>query len=79
MICGKLPLLLTTKILAPCVPRGLIDRPRLYELLDAQSKQLIVIKAPAGFGKTSLAISWAERLRRRGTRVAWLALDPDDG
>lgn len=76
---GKLPLLLTTKIVAPRVPPGLIDRPRLIELFeDAHCKRLIVIKAPAGFGKTSLAITWAERLRKEGNQVAWLALDADD-
>jgi len=76
---GKLPLLLTTKIVAPRVPPGLIDRPRLLRLVEqAQARQLILIRAPAGFGKTSLAIAWAQRLRQSGSRVAWLALDADD-
>jgi ATP/maltotriose-dependent transcriptional regulator MalT len=76
---GKLPLLLTTKIVAPRVPPGLIDRPRLIEFFEnAQCKRLIVIKAPAGFGKTSLAITWAEQLRKEGNQIAWLALDADD-
>jgi LuxR family maltose regulon positive regulatory protein len=79
MAHGKLPLLLTTKIVVPRVPRGLIDRPRLFELFEvAPSRQLILIKGPAGFGKTSLAIAWAERLRKAGSQVAWLALDADD-
>jgi LuxR family transcriptional regulator, maltose regulon positive regulatory protein len=43
-----------------------------------RTKQLTVIKAPAGFGKTSLALAWAGRLRGTDTRVAWLGLDPDD-
>lgn len=76
---GKLPRVLTTKIVVPRVPPGLIDRPRFIESFeDAQSKRLTVIKAPAGFGKTSLAITWAERLRKEGNQVAWLALDADD-
>ncbi len=37
-----------------------------------------MIKAGAGFGKTSLALSWAERLKQAGNLVAWLALDTDD-
>src|SRR6266849_7372564 len=79
MTRGKLSLLLATKILTPRIPPGLIDRPRLLGLVaQAQAKQLIVIKAPAGFGKTSLAVAWTERLRQSGNRVAWLALEVDD-
>jgi LuxR family maltose regulon positive regulatory protein len=41
-------------------------------------KRLAVIKAPAGFGKTSLAAAWSERLRRGENSVAWLTIDSDD-
>jgi LuxR family maltose regulon positive regulatory protein len=41
-------------------------------------KRLAVIKAPAGFGKTSLATAWFERLRQSGNSAAWLAIDPED-
>jgi LuxR family transcriptional regulator, maltose regulon positive regulatory protein len=79
MTPGKLPLLLTTKVVPPRMPPGLIDRPRLLALVEqAQRKQLILVRAPAGFGKSSLAIVWAEKLRQLGSRVAWLALDADD-
>ena len=44
----------------------------------AENKRLTVIKAPAGFGKTSLALTWLNRLRAGGARVAWLLLDADD-
>lgn len=75
----KLLLPLVTKVLLPRVPPGLIDRPRFTEVLaQAVDKRLILIKASAGFGKTSLALSWAERVQRGGARVAWLALEPDD-
>jgi LuxR family maltose regulon positive regulatory protein len=37
-----------------------------------------VIKAPAGFGKTSLAVSWSEWLGQHGSSVAWLTIDTDD-
>jgi len=42
------------------------------------AKRLAVIKAPAGFGKTSLATVWSERLREGGNAVAWLTIDADD-
>jgi LuxR family maltose regulon positive regulatory protein len=53
------PLFLATKVFPPRLPTGLIDRPRLAALAaQTETKRLTVIKAPAGFGKTSLALSW---------------------
>lgn len=76
---GRPSLFLATKFLPPRLPSGLIDRPRLIELAaHAESKRLTVIKAPAGFGKTSLALAWLNRLRTSGALVAWLSLDTDD-
>ncbi|MDN7177372.1 LuxR C-terminal-related transcriptional regulator [Caballeronia sp. SEWSISQ10-4 2] len=75
----KLPVLLATKVLPPRLPTGLIDRPRLFDLVtQAENRRLTVIKAPAGFGKTSLAITWLNQLRASGARVAWLSLDDAD-
>lgn len=75
---GKRLPFLATKIVAPRSP-GLIDRPRLLTIASqVPAKRLALIKAPAGFGKTSLAVSWSEWLTQRGSSVAWLAIDPDD-
>lgn len=72
-------LFLATKVLPPRLPTDLIDRPRLVDLAErAEGKRLIVIKAPAGFGKTSLALTWLYRLSARGAQVAWLSLDTED-
>jgi len=58
---------------------GLIHRERLLGLVDqVQAKALTVVRAAAGFGKTSLAAAWAEHLHRAGHCVAWLSLDADD-
>src|SRR6202171_4986873 len=71
--------ILVTKIEPPRSIVGVMDRPRLLALLPlVRTKQLTVIKAPAGFGKTSVALAWAERLREADNRIAWLGLDPDD-
>ena len=68
-----------TKAFPPRISSGLIDRPRLTSLAEqAESKRLTVIKAPAGFGKTSLALAWINQLRTGGAQVAWLSLDPED-
>ncbi|WP_321946221.1 LuxR C-terminal-related transcriptional regulator [Paraburkholderia sp. J10-1] len=73
------PLLLTTKVIAPRLPAGLVDRPRLKALsAQVEIRRITVIKAPAGFGKTSLALTWLDALRANGAQVAWLSLDADD-
>ncbi|SAL52970.1 ATP-dependent transcription regulator LuxR [Caballeronia udeis] len=73
------PLFLATKVLPPRLPAGLIDRPRLVALAGkAEYKRLTVIKAPAGFGKTSLALTWLDGLNLSGAYVAWLSLDTED-
>jgi LuxR family transcriptional regulator, maltose regulon positive regulatory protein len=69
---------LATKVVAPRCPR-LIERPRLLALTSRLAAvRLAVIKAPAGFGKTSLAASWSDWVRQGGNAVAWLAIDSDD-
>jgi LuxR family transcriptional regulator, maltose regulon positive regulatory protein len=76
---GKKRFFLATKVLPPRLPTGLIDRPRLVGLAErAEDRRLTVIKAPAGFGKTSLALTWLYRLRAHGAQVAWLSLDTED-
>jgi LuxR family transcriptional regulator, maltose regulon positive regulatory protein len=74
-----LRLFLATKIVPPRLAVDLIVRPRLVGLVErAASSRLTVIKAPAGFGKTSLAAIWFDRLRTSDAQVAWLSLDAED-
>src|SRR5271170_6503910 len=69
---------LATKIVPPR-SQGLIERPRLLGMTSQFSgKRLAVVKAPAGFGKTSLAVTWLETLQQSGNTVAWLMIDTDD-
>ncbi|QIG98268.1 MULTISPECIES: LuxR C-terminal-related transcriptional regulator [unclassified Bradyrhizobium] len=69
---------MSTKIV-PARFEGLVARPRLLAILaELTDKRLGVIKAPAGFGKSSLAAAWAEQLRQDGNCVAWLTIDSDD-
>jgi len=71
--------ILVTKLQPPRSAASLLDRPRLLALLPlVRTRQLTVIKAAAGFGKTSVALVWAEHLRGMGSKVAWLGLDEDD-
>jgi LuxR family transcriptional regulator, maltose regulon positive regulatory protein len=71
--------LLICKICVPGLAAWQIERPRLIRLVEERGKRsLTTIKAGPGFGKTSLAAAWAERLQQHGTDVAWLSLDPED-
>jgi ATP/maltotriose-dependent transcriptional regulator MalT len=75
---GRQPQPLATKVLRPRSAR-LIARPRLLELAaQVTMTRLCVIKAPAGFGKTSLAVAWADRLSDAGNSVAWFSIDAND-
>jgi LuxR family transcriptional regulator, maltose regulon positive regulatory protein len=78
LLGGKQLPFLATKVVPPRC-HGLIDRPRLLAMASQlPAKRLTVVKAPPGFGKTSLAASWSEWLQQRGNLVAWLATDADD-
>jgi ATP/maltotriose-dependent transcriptional regulator MalT len=71
--------LLTTKLFIPPPRPGLVVRPRLLDRLNASvraAQRLIVIAAPAGFGKTTLLSAWIAQLKQ--PRVAWLQLDLAD-
>src|SRR3954453_23765536 len=78
MLGGEQQQFLATKIVPPRCP-GLIERPRLVDATSRLSeKRLAVVKGPAGFGKTSLAVTWLQRLQLSGNAVAWLTIDTDD-
>ena len=44
--------------------RRIIERPRLIKLLEGTTARTILLIAPAGYGKTTLARQWAERQDR---------------
>src|SRR6266516_357449 len=74
--CGEL---LATKSFVPISPRALIPRPRLSALLDAGlQRQLTLVSAPAGFGKTTLLSTWAQSHSASNSHVAWVTLDEGD-
>ena len=68
--------LLTTKLYIPPVRPELVSRPHLIERLNAGlHRKLMLISAPAGFGKTTLLSEW---VRSCGRSVAWISLDESD-
>jgi LuxR family maltose regulon positive regulatory protein len=71
--------LIETKLRPPVLRTGLVDRERLLKALDgALSTRLLVVSAPAGFGKSTVLGQWLGTLRERGTPFGWLALDQGD-
>ncbi len=71
--------LVLTKLRAPVARPRLVSRARLLDCLaDESSSGLILVCAPAGYGKTTLLAEWAHLLRQSGTAVAWYALDAGD-
>ena len=71
--------LLETKLYVPRSRRDLVLRPRLSERLDrGTASKLVLVSAPAGFGKTTLLAEWLAA-RPAGERLAaWLSLDCGD-
>jgi len=68
--------LLRTKFYVPSIRSKQIARPRLSNLIDGGlDKTLILVSAPAGYGKTSLVSSW---LKEKKIPSAWLSLDGAD-
>ena len=78
--------LLKTKLYIPATRADLVRRPRLVERLTAGlTHKLILISAPAGFGKTTLIREWLDGLldeqsdgKGLPARIAWLSLDGGD-
>ncbi len=50
----------------------IIERPRLIKLLDESTEKTILLLAPAGYGKTTLARQWAKGL----TQAIWITATP---
>jgi len=53
--------------------RGVVVRPRLERLLDESEARILLLAAPAGYGKTTLARQW---LARRSGLAVWYQARP---
>jgi LuxR family transcriptional regulator, maltose regulon positive regulatory protein len=64
-----------SKLEPPVVPADEVHRPRLDAVLDS-GRQVVVVTAPAGYGKSTLVAGWVRRSPQ--LRTAWISLDPLD-
>jgi len=78
-------ILLKTKLHRPRLPKDLVERNRLIEKLNNElDRQLTLVCAPAGFGKTTLVSNWLRHLEENqppalvSLPAAWFTLDKRD-
>lgn len=71
--------LLQTKLYPPPARPNLVSRFRLFKRLDEglYTTKLILVSAPAGYGKTTLITSWLKSFTE-STRNIWLSLEKSD-
>ncbi|HSB65424.1 MAG TPA: hypothetical protein VLD65_02540, partial [Anaerolineales bacterium] len=70
--------LLATKIHIPPLRSNLVSRPHLIQRLNygiTQNHRLVLISAPAGYGKSTLLSEWVSQL---DLPVAWLSLEKEE-
>jgi LuxR family maltose regulon positive regulatory protein len=68
--------LLSTKLFTPSIRPDHLSRSRLIAQINAGlEKPLILISAPAGYGKTTLVCSW---IYKTNTPNSWISLDEGD-
>ena len=68
--------LIMTKLCKPSLGRLTIRRARILDLLNRRSDvSVLMLSAPAGFGKSTLLVQWAEMLTQP---YCWLSIDDGD-
>lgn len=68
-----------TKLVPPRLPAHTVATLRHARWLDAiLGHSLCLVRAPSGYGKSTLCTGWYQALVRRGIKVGWLSIDRDD-
>lgn len=67
------------KLTPPEMPAAQVARESLLDrALQSPTPRVLLVRAPAGFGKTTLLSQLAQRTEHKGVTVAWLTLDARD-
>jgi LuxR family maltose regulon positive regulatory protein len=78
---GKVP---SARVCVPRVGDQVVGRPRLLHALaglaarSSGQSSVVLVEAPAGYGKTTLLATAAHELRAAGCAVAWVACMPNE-
>src|SRR5690606_7956348 len=69
--------LIATKVQIPPLPLHQVSRDRLVERIEQTlpAYRLLLLAAPAGYGKSTLLVQWARASRMQ---VAWFSIDAED-
>ena len=75
----RLSAVLTAKLTAPSAVATQVMRKTLCnKVCAADVARLVLVQAPAGFGKTTAMLQIRARLEAQGAATTWLTLDPSD-
>ena len=73
---GTRPRLWESKLRVPTVPPWVVARPRLSALREAAERsRVVLVSAPAGYGKSTLVAQWSDLDPRAS---GWVQLGPAD-
>lgn len=73
------PPVLFAKLNPPAAPPAQVQRTKVWEAVRAsQLAQLILVRAPAGFGKTTTLAQIRAKMEENGVVTSWLTLDNSD-
>jgi len=70
--------ILETKLSPPAFAATQVLRDAISERIAASAVKLVLVRAPAGFGKTTAMAQSRGRIEARGTATAWITLDRAD-
>ena len=74
----RLPWLLTAKVAVPGRVPDYFERTQLLARALPTQRRLTVLRAPGGFGKTTVLAEGCRRLAADGVPTAWISLDEQD-
>lgn len=69
---------LQSKFSPPVLQTSLVARPQVADIISRSSGQLVVVSAPAGFGKTTLLGQAFSQMEAHDVHAAWITLDRAD-
>ncbi|MDN6883750.1 LuxR C-terminal-related transcriptional regulator [Variovorax sp. CAN2819] len=72
------PRILETKLNPPAFVATQVPRTAIREEVASAAVKLVLVRAPAGFGKTTAMAQIRERMEAQGIATAWLTLDRAD-